>query len=114
VFPGVAVFGVGLALTVAPVTSGALNALDEARAGVAAGVNNAVSRAAQLLAIPLLPLAAGLSGIEDVGGAAFSRGFHAACFWAAGALVATALASAAVLGVRGGGARFGETQAPRR
>jgi EmrB/QacA subfamily drug resistance transporter len=106
VLPGVLVFGVGLSLTVAPVTGAALNALDEARAGVASGVNNAVARTAQLLAVPLLPLVAGISGIDRVGGVAFDEGFHSACRWAAAALVATALLSAGVLGLRPGAAGF--------
>ena len=79
VLPGVIVWGFGLALSVAPVTAAALAAVDEGYSGVAAGVNNALARAAQLLAVPLLPLLAGLSGIETVGGATFSAGFQAAC-----------------------------------
>lgn len=106
VLPGVGVFGLGLALTVAPVTGAALNSLEDARAGVAAGVNNAVARTAQLLAIPLLPLLAGVSGIEQVGGAAFDRGFREACWWAGAALAATAVASALALGIAPGSAGF--------
>jgi EmrB/QacA subfamily drug resistance transporter len=101
VLPAIVVFGLGLSLTVAPVTSAALDALEERRSGVASGVNNAVARTAQLLAVPVLPLLAGLSGIEEVGGAAFSRGFGAACLWAAGVLAASAVYAGVVLGVRG-------------
>jgi EmrB/QacA subfamily drug resistance transporter len=76
--PGVVFFGTGLSLTVAPLTSAALSSVEDEFTGVAAGVNNAVARSAQLLAIPLLPLLAGISGIESVGGVEFSDGFQRA------------------------------------
>jgi EmrB/QacA subfamily drug resistance transporter len=60
VLPAVIVFGLGLSLLVAPLTATALGALDDTRAGIASGVNNAVARAAGLLAVAILPLAAGL------------------------------------------------------
>jgi EmrB/QacA subfamily drug resistance transporter len=60
VLPGVIVFGLGLCLLVAPLTSTALGSLDDAYAGIASGVNNAVARAASLLSVAILPLAAGL------------------------------------------------------
>ncbi|SNY72609.1 MFS transporter [Paractinoplanes atraurantiacus] len=62
VLPSVIVFGLGLTLLVAPLTSTALGALDDAYAGIASGVNNAVARAAGLLSVAVLPLAAGLGG----------------------------------------------------
>jgi predicted MFS family arabinose efflux permease len=62
VLPGVIVFGLGLTLLVAPLTSTALGSLDDAHAGIASGVNNAVARAASLLAVAVLPLAAGIGG----------------------------------------------------
>ena len=60
VLPPVIVFGLGLSLLVAPLTATALGSLDDAHAGIASGVNNAVARAAGLLAVAILPLAAGL------------------------------------------------------
>lgn len=51
VLAGVVVFGFGLAMTVAPLTATVLGAAPRARAGVASGVNNTVSRMAALIAI---------------------------------------------------------------
>jgi EmrB/QacA subfamily drug resistance transporter len=60
VLPAVLLFGLGLSTLVAPLTATALGSLDDAYAGVASGVNNAVARAAGLLAVAVLPLAAGI------------------------------------------------------
>ena len=57
VLPGVVVFGVGLALTVAPLTNTAVSAVPDAQAGLASGVNNAAARLAALLGIAIAGLA---------------------------------------------------------
>jgi MFS family permease len=101
VFPAAVVFGFGLACFVAPLTAVALAALGEERAGLASGVNNAVARLAGLLAVAILPLAAGLGGAQELTAADVSRGFTRAMVVCA-ALCATGSAVSAVT-IRGSG-----------
>jgi len=56
----VVVLGLGLSLTVAPLTATALASAPEDNVGVASGVNNAVARTAGLLSIAVLPLVCGV------------------------------------------------------
>jgi predicted MFS family arabinose efflux permease len=79
VFPEIVIFGLGLSLTVAPLTATVLAAVDERHAGVASGVNNAVARAASLMTVAILPSLAGITGDSYRDPAAFSNGFHRAC-----------------------------------
>lgn len=49
-FPGVLIFGLGLSMTVAPLTSAVLSNIDNRHAGIVSAINNAVSRIAGLVA----------------------------------------------------------------
>jgi EmrB/QacA subfamily drug resistance transporter len=92
VLPGMLVFAFGLTLTVAPLTATVLAAAPDEHAGVASAVNNDVARAAGLLAVAVLPVAAGISGAGALDPARFNQGFHmavliAAALCAAGGLI---------------------------
>ncbi|HEV3226577.1 MAG TPA: MFS transporter, partial [Acidimicrobiales bacterium] len=81
VFPGALVLGLGLSITVAPLTAAVLAAIDEHHAGVGSAINNAAARIASLLAIAVLPAAAGLS--DD-----FAAGYRRALWMSAALAVA--------------------------
>lgn len=84
VLPSLIVFGIGLTLTVTPVTATVLAAVDDRHAGLASGINNAVARTAQLLAVASLPVLAGMSGDAFTDSAAFADGFAKAMAITAG------------------------------
>jgi EmrB/QacA subfamily drug resistance transporter len=58
-FPGVILFGLGLSITVAPLTSAILGSIDKGHAGIGSAINNAVARIAGLVAIAALSFVTG-------------------------------------------------------
>jgi EmrB/QacA subfamily drug resistance transporter len=91
----VSVFGAGLALTVAPLTATALASVPGNHSGLASGVNNAVARIGGLLAVAVLPLIAGLSGLSYTDPAVLEPAFRTV-IWVCVALLATGGLLAAV------------------
>jgi EmrB/QacA subfamily drug resistance transporter len=88
--PGIIVFGIGLTLTVAPLTSAILGSLDPSRSGIASAVNNAVARVAGLIAVAMLGLI--------TGGALNLQGFHRAAIVTAALMIVGGIVS--FLGIR--------------
>jgi hypothetical protein len=89
----VVVFGLGLVLVASPITATVLAGASTSHAGIASGINNAVARVAQLLAIAVLPLVAGITGDGFYVPATLTHGFHismvvAATLAAAGGVLA--------------------------
>lgn len=90
VLPGVTVFGLGMAITVAPLTTAILGAIDPARAGIGSAINNAVARVAGLIAVAC-------TGII-VGTALDLTGYHRAALATAALLVVGGIVS--LVGIR--------------
>ncbi len=87
IFPAVIVFGLGLSITVAPLTATVLAAAGPEHAGIASAINNDVARASGLVAVATLPLVAGLTGRAALDPYTFSAGFGMA-MWITATLVA--------------------------
>ena len=96
VLPGVVVFGLGLSAMVAPLTAAVLGSVPVEQSGIASGVNNAVARTSQLLAVAALPGIAGIDAESMLDPSSFSDGFRIAMFICI-ALLLVGAAIAAVL-----------------
>ncbi|WP_062216575.1 MFS transporter [Streptomyces sp. NBRC 109706] len=91
VFPALVVQGLGISLFVAPLTATVLASVDDRRAGIASGVNNAAARVAQLLAVAALPLLVGLSTRDYRSAEALNVAFGRAVLVCAGLMALGAL-----------------------
>lgn len=105
VLPATVALGLGLSITVAPLTATVLAAADDHQAGAASGVNNALARTAGLLAVAVIPGLAGLGGDDYTDPVAFAGGFHRSMLISAGLMVGAALLSALLVRPAGRPAR---------
>jgi hypothetical protein len=97
VLPAVLVFGLGLAITVAPLTTTALASVADEHTGLASAVNNDVARVGSLIAVAVLPSLAGITGADYLRPGDLSAGFHKAILVATSLCVAGgALAAAGI------------------
>jgi len=78
VLPAIVVFGLGLAITVAPLTATAMSSAPAEHSGIASAVNNDVARFGGLLAVAVLPALAGITGTAYLHPAALAAGFQTA------------------------------------
>jgi MFS family permease len=85
-FPGVLLFGIGLSVTVAPLTSAILGSISSDQSGIGSAINNAVSRVAGLITIALTGLIVGETMNAD--------GFHRGLIATAALLIAGGVVSA--------------------
>lgn len=70
IFPGIILFGLGLSITVAPLTAAVLGSINPTQAGIGSAVNNAVARVAGLIGVAALGIVIGTT----VDAASFQRG----------------------------------------
>ena len=114
-FPGFVLMGIGIALVMSPMSTAAMNAVDQAKAGVASGILSMSRMIGGVLGVAVLGAFIGQPG--SVGGFVDSLGdglMIGACVAAAGAIVAWKLISPELAGgaVRQAPALTGEAPAP--
>jgi MFS family permease len=97
ILPAIVIFGIGLSILVAPLTSAVLSAVKESETGIASGINNAVARLAGLIATAALPLAAGIGGSAKLVGPEFAAGYARAMLISAGLCAAGAMVAFATV-----------------
>nr|WP_255506068.1 MFS transporter [Mycolicibacterium sp. 018/SC-01/001] len=98
VLPAALIFGAGMSLVVAPLTSAALDSAPDHLAGAASGVNNAIARAGGLIAVAVIPGLAGIGDANYIEPTIFAAGFRRAVVIVAGIFVLAAVL--AVVGIK--------------
>ncbi len=91
VVPASVLFGIGITVLVAPLTTAVLAAAPMEQTGIASGINNAVARTGSLLAVAAIPPIAGISGRDFADPAVFGPGFETGTLICAGMLLAASI-----------------------
>ena len=112
VLPAIVVFGVGIAITVAPLTSTAMSSAPAQHAGIASAVNNDLARFGGLLAVAILPALAGITGQAYLHPDALAAGFRTAALISGGLCAAGGLLAAVTITNPGVNPQPGEASAP--
>jgi EmrB/QacA subfamily drug resistance transporter len=112
VLPAIVVFGVGIAITVAPLTSTAMSSAPPQHAGIASAVNNDLSRFGGLLAVAILPALAGITGQAYLHPDALAAGFRTAALISGGLCAAGGLLAAVTITNPGLSSQPAEASAP--
>ena len=94
--PGI-VFGIGLTILVAPLTTSVLASAPAEQTGVASGINNAIARTAGLLAVAAIPPIAGIAGADFASPEVFGPGYRTGMMICAGMLGAAGVFAAAMI-----------------
>jgi EmrB/QacA subfamily drug resistance transporter len=97
VLPAAVVFGAGITLLVAPLTTAVLASAPDTQTGIASGINNAVARTASLLAVAAIPPLAGIAGADFADPDVFGPGFRAGTLICVGMLLVAAACAAALV-----------------
>jgi MFS family permease len=97
VLPAVAVFGLGLAITAAPLTATAMSSALAQHAGIVSAVNNDVARFGGLLAVAVLPALADITGTAYLHPDALAAGFRTAVLISGGLCAAGGLVAAVTI-----------------
>lgn len=96
--PGLAVVGIGMTLSVAPLTTTVLNSAPRDKSGAASGINNAAARTGGLVAVAALGLAFGGADAGSMDPGALTNAYRLVMFAASGLAMLSALAAAMTIG----------------
>lgn len=95
--PGLSIMGIGMTLSVTPLTTTVFDAAPDEKSGTASGVNNAAARAAGLVAVAALGLAFGGSAAKSMESHELLRAYRLVMFAAAGLAASAALLAALMI-----------------
>jgi MFS family permease len=98
--PGLIVIGIGMTLSVAPLTTAVFDSAPDEKSGTASGINNAAARAGGLVAVAALGLAFGKSGAAGIEGPLLAGAYRLVMFTAAALAALSALTASITISPR--------------